>query len=86
MKDIEKQRKITQLLIENILGYDSKPSTEQKALKNAALPEDMDSFGPDIVHTNNQIIINAVYSLKGKFLKRTKLISFLCSSFINIKL
>ncbi len=73
MKDIEKQRKITQTLIENILGYDSKPSNEQKALKNAALPEEMDScVPPDIVHNNNQVIINSVCSLKGKSFEKDK--------------
>ncbi len=72
MKDIEKQRKITQTLIENILGYDSKPSNEQTELKNAALTEEMDNCVPDIVHINNQIIINAVYSLKGKSFEKDK--------------
>ena len=70
VKDIEKQRKNTQTLVENILGCNVKPSKDQKSVENAAPPaEEMKNDVPAVKMENgvpeNQIIINAVFSLKG---------------------
>ena len=70
VKDIEKQRKNTQTLVENILECNVKPSKEQTPLENAAPPaEEMENDVPAVKMENgvpeNQIIINAVFSLKG---------------------
>ena len=70
VKDIEKQRKNTQTLVENILECNVKPSKDQKSVENAAPPaEEMKKDVPDVKMENgaadNQIIINAVFSLKG---------------------